>query len=218
MKPWTTCWILFFFSDNSLLSSGNHVKIFAHNGGQFDWQLLLKAYFKRAIKKPSLIWDGSRIKQMKMGKIVFLDSRLYINAPLRAFPKMFGTTGFQKGYFPHSFNKTENENYVGSIQKKKWFDSKDREKDDFKQWYRSWRGRRDWDMLEQLASYCIDNCLVLREGVEKFSSEFKAKTRIKPGTGNCTAAGAANQAWRANFLQDQTVGVIREQGYTRMSD
>ena len=97
--------------------------------------------------------------------------------------------------------------------KKKWFDEKDVENSDFKEWYRTWRGRTDWDMIEQLASYCLDNCFVLREGFEIFSTEFKAKTDIKPGTGNCMTAGAANQVWRANFLSRDTVGVIIEQGY-----
>ena len=202
------------FGEESLLSTGKFVKIFAHNGGRFDWQLFLRAYFKRARKKPSIIWDGSTIKQIRIGNIFFLDSRMYIKAPLRAFPKMFGTTGFQKGYFPHEFNITENEDYVGRIPKKKYFDPKDVKKDDFKEWYRSWRGRRDWCLMEQLASYCLDDCYVLREGYEKFSTEFKDKTAIKPGTGNCTTAGAANQVWRANFLPNQTVGVINEQGYS----
>ena len=202
-----------FFKENSLLQRKKHVKIFAHNGGRFDYQLLLREYFERAIKAPKIIWDGSTIKEMRLGRLIFMDTRLYINAPLRDFPKMFNTGGFQKGHFPHLFNLTENEDYVGPIPDRIYFDVKEKDKEEFEVWYNSWTGRDDWDFFEQLASYCLDDCLVLMQGFEKFSNEFKLLTGIKPGTGNCTTAGAANQVWRSKFLANNTVGVVKEQGY-----
>jgi len=35
--------------------------------------------------------------------------------PLSAFPKTFGLTELQKGYFPHKFNLPEHQTYVGVI-------------------------------------------------------------------------------------------------------
>ena len=48
-----------------------------------------------------------------MFKIKFIDSLNFIPMRLADFPKTFGIDELAKGYFPHLFNKKENENYVG---------------------------------------------------------------------------------------------------------
>jgi hypothetical protein len=49
-----------------------------------------------------------------MFKVKFIDS-LKIPMRLADFPKIFGIYELAKGYFPHLFNKKENESYVGPI-------------------------------------------------------------------------------------------------------
>ena len=45
----------------------------------------------------------------------FFDSLNFIPMRLADFPKTFGMEELAKGYFPHLFNKKENEKYVGPI-------------------------------------------------------------------------------------------------------
>ena len=48
-------------------------------------------------------------------KIKFMDSLNFIPMALAKFPKTFAQPELCKGYFPHFFNKDENQDYVGSI-------------------------------------------------------------------------------------------------------
>lgn len=41
--------------------------------------------------------------------------------PPAAFPKAFGLKEFKKGYSPHLFNSLENENYVGPLPDKEYY-------------------------------------------------------------------------------------------------
>ena len=41
---------------------------------------------------------------------------------LAAFPKTFGLTELQKGYFPYFFNHAENQEYVGPLPDAKYYD------------------------------------------------------------------------------------------------
>ena len=41
---------------------------------------------------------------------------------LACFPKTFGLTELKKGWFPHHFNTTANQTYVGKIPDKKFYD------------------------------------------------------------------------------------------------
>lgn len=47
--------------------------------------------------------------------IIFIDSLYFIPMKLANFPKTFGITELAKGYFPHLFNRTENQTYIGPI-------------------------------------------------------------------------------------------------------
>lgn len=67
--------------------------------------------------RPSkVINNGSKIMYMEVAKglnIRVLDSLNFLPMKLAALPKAFGLTELCKGYFPHFFNKRENQNYVG---------------------------------------------------------------------------------------------------------
>ncbi len=47
--------------------------------------------------------------------IKFIDSLCFIPMKLANFPKTFGIAELAKGYFPHLFNITENQTYIGPI-------------------------------------------------------------------------------------------------------
>ena len=51
----------------------------------------------------------------KLNVLMFIDSLSFIPMKLANFPKIFGLDELRKGYFPHLFNKKENENYVRPI-------------------------------------------------------------------------------------------------------
>ena len=77
----------------------------AHNAKSFDAQFIFKNCIDNAIK-PFCIFNGTKIMYMAIEKydIRFIDSINFVNGALEMFPKTFGLTELQKGYFPHLFN------------------------------------------------------------------------------------------------------------------
>ena len=88
--------------------------VIAHNLRGYDGFLLCEYFYKECIL-PSLILNGAKIRSMELteAKIKFRDSLSFLPMPLKALPKTFGLTELKKGYFPHFFNRKENQCYVG---------------------------------------------------------------------------------------------------------
>ena len=70
---------------------------------------------KNAIKY-DVIYRGAKSLSLKVPNwgIKFIDSLNFIPMALAKFPKTFGQDELCKGYFPHAFNKEENQNYIGT--------------------------------------------------------------------------------------------------------
>ena len=90
--------------------------VIAHNGQAFDHQFILNYILTQTDLSPELIMRGSKILLMQVGNVKFIDSLNYFPMGLSKLPKAFGLGDkFKKGYFPHLFNKLENENYIGLL-------------------------------------------------------------------------------------------------------
>ena len=170
------------------------------------------------LKVPNVITLGSMIKQIKISKLVFLDTKMFVNISLKKFAAMFDLT-FAKGFFPHTFNKPENYDYVGDIPDLKYFDQTLWLDESFLQWYAEWMDQneecKEWDFWEQMLEYCADDVRVLMAGFEKFARETFDLTGLKPGSQNCTLASLANQTWLKKFVVRGTIGVVLEMGYAK---
>ena len=104
---------------------------------------------KQTWVKPNIIFGGTRIKQFKVGQMIFLDSSCYIQEKLRTFTETFDVKTV-KGYFPHKFNVSENWDYVGVIPNKKYFLQEDVETSDFIAWYERQRCKGAvWDFQKK---------------------------------------------------------------------
>ena len=90
--------------------------VIAHNFQGYDGYFIQNYLNKNAIKY-EVILRGAKILSMSipMFNIKFIDSLNFIPMSLAKFPKTFGQTELCKGYFPHLFNKEENQDYVGPI-------------------------------------------------------------------------------------------------------
>ena len=90
--------------------------VVAHNFQGYDGYFIQNYLNKNAVKY-EVILRGAKILSMTipMFNIKFIDSLNFMPMPLAQFPKTFGMPELCKGYFPHLFNKEENQNYVGPI-------------------------------------------------------------------------------------------------------
>ena len=93
----------------------NHIFV-AHNFQGYDGYFVQNFLNKNGAKY-NIIMSGAKIVTLTvpMFNIRFIDSLSFIPMALANFPKTFGLDELRKGYFPHLFNKKENQNYVGPI-------------------------------------------------------------------------------------------------------
>ena len=90
--------------------------VIAHNFQGYDSNFILQYLRKQGVK-----YDVNMCRAKVLGLTVdmfnihFIDSLNFIRMKLANFPKTFGIEEFSKGYFPHLFNRKENENYIGPI-------------------------------------------------------------------------------------------------------
>ena len=90
--------------------------VLAHNFQGYDGYFIQQYLYENGVI-PEVIMRGAKILTMyvPMLKIKFIDSLSFIPMRLADFPKTFGLDELAKGYFPHLFNRKENQNYVGPL-------------------------------------------------------------------------------------------------------
>ena len=110
--------------------------------------------------------------QIKMGKVYFIDSCLFIKAPLSSLPSQFGLEGVEKGDFPHEFNLKSNYNYVGQLPSPEFygvhFTNKKKHEEFIKWWSEEDSAIRSgtkplWNFKTEIVKYCMQDVDVLRK-------------------------------------------------------
>ena len=88
----------------------------AHNFQGYDGYFIQQYLHENGVIT-EVIMRGAKILTLNvpMFKIKFVDSLSFTPMRLADFPKTFGFNELAKGYFPHLFNTTENQNYVGPL-------------------------------------------------------------------------------------------------------
>ena len=128
--------------------------IVAHNFKGYDGYFIQQYLHENGIA-PEVIMRGAKILTLSvpMFKIKFIDSLSFIPMTLANFPKTFGIDELAKGYFPHLFNKKENENYVGPIPPSPYYNPNgmsQNEKEKFLEWH---NGLNVFDFQHEILTY-----------------------------------------------------------------
>ena len=191
--------------------------IIAHNLKGFDGVLLLSSLTRSFGTKPStLVLAGAKIMTMKFKTVTFIDSLNHVPGALESFPKTFGLPDkFKKGFFPHKFNLTENQDYVGEIPDKKYFEphlmpvSKLHDYApgaracrggckfcEFQTWYEQQLGKT-YDFKKELREYCQSDVDILTEAMEVYQQTNLKTHGIDPLL-SVTTASYATKTWITN--------------------
>lgn len=157
------------------------VTCFCHNLRTYDGYFVYN-YLLSQTCPPDVIFNGAKIQYLHLKKdlnIRFLDSLNFLPMPLKDLPATFG---FQneavKGYFPHFFNKEENQNYIGPLPSPETYgfnqmQSEEREK--FLTWYNE-NKTKDFDFRHEMHKYCRADVDILRKACMKFRETMKQVT------------------------------------------
>lgn len=83
------------------------VRVIAHNLQKYDGHFILQHMYRNSSKwsltHNSLVMNGSKILQIKVGRFRFIDSLNFFSVPLSKLPAMFSLHCDSKGYYPHFF-------------------------------------------------------------------------------------------------------------------
>ena len=213
----------YIYNDLSKKAASNEtqVYVFAHNAKGYDNHFVLRDLFNRGFTQPEMITSGSKVLRACVGNVKFLDSLLIFQQPLASLPKAFGFEHLvKKGHFPHLFHTSENMNYIGPLPDIKYFNTKYLKKEallDLNEWYQTKINElqgKNWDLKEDMISYCKNDVVILLKCLQSFRRIFKEATELDPITRCFTLASMGLEMFRAKILPPNTIGVTPIRGYS----
>ena len=190
--------------------------VIAHNGAGYDCKFILQWCLKKNLHPSKYIRQGNRIMYMDFKKyhIRFIDSLHFFLEPLKNLSKTYNIDTV-KGFFPHFFNKPENQNYIGSVPAEEMYGSKNLTTNvyykEFKPWYDKIvsENKNDWDFKNEMKKYCRADVELLSKSVLSFRKMFKDKLDIDPFR-YVTLASLCMAIFRGCFLPEKSI-VANEQ-------
>ena len=190
--------------------------VVAHNFQGYDGYFITKYLIENAIHY-EIIYRGAKSLSMTipMFNIKFIDSLNFIPMSLAKFPKTFGQDELCKGYFPHLFNKEENQNYVGPIPCQNDYGvnfKKPEERKAFIAWHQeqvpSEENNYLFDFRKEIIKYCRSDVDIMAKCCLLYREMFRKETDIDPFDKALTIASYCHQVYRTNFLKKDTIAVF----------
>ena len=201
--------------------------VIAHNFQGYDSYPILKFLNENAIPC-TVIYNGTKCmmletmtkKSHQFGiRIKFIDSLNFIPMALAKFPKTFAQPELCKGYFPHFFNKDENQEYVGPIPCQNDYgvnSMKPEAREKFMTWHQEQvNNNYVFDFRHEILKYCRSDvdilaqcCKLYRGMLMEATDTGNDETGIDPFDTATTIAGYCMQVYRTKFLQKDTIALL----------
>ena len=195
--------------------------VMAHNFQGYDSYPIIKFLNENAIDY-KVTYNGAKCVTLKieMFNIKFIDSLNFIPMALAKFPKTFAQPELCKGYFPHFFNKDENQDYVGPIPCQDDYGvnfMKPEAREAFIVWHQEQvENNYVFDFRHEILKYCrsdvdiLANCCMLYREMFKEETAIDDETGIDPFDKCITIAGYCMQIYRTKFLEKDTIALLSQ--------
>ena len=203
--------------------------VIAHNFQGYDSYFILRHLDQEAIPY-EVIYNGAKCMTLttkRKGKkrkqfaveIKFIDSLNFIPMALARFPKTFGLDELCKGYFPHYFNKDENQEYVGPIPCQEDYGAngmKPEAREKFLTWHQEQvENNYVFDFQKEILKYCRSDVDILAECCKLYREMFMHvtdtthdDTGLDPFDKAITIAAYCMQVYRTKFLKKDTIALF----------
>ncbi|KAL3122693.1 hypothetical protein niasHT_009590 [Heterodera trifolii] len=207
-----------------------HTVCIAHNGGKYDFHLVLEALHRRSMPPKRLCTTGLKIYSMKLGgynqrRITFKDSVNFFVCQLDALVKSFNLPqhlATVKPFFPYMFIKRQHllerlEGLPGLDYYQPDTMKAAEKRAKLLRWHaeNNNNGNR-FQLREQLIMYCTNDVAILRESVIRFRHLIQEHAQgLDPFIVASTAAGLALATLRRCFLPANHLVHSPEGGYLR---
>ena len=185
--------------------------VIAHNQAGYDGRFILQWCLKRGMHPSKYIRQGSRIMYMEFAKyhIRFVDSYHFFLEPLKSPSKTYNIDTL-KGFFPHFFNRPENQDYIGTVPSQEMFGASNLTSKVYEQEFKPWYDKvvsecnNDWSFKDELVKYCRADVELLSKSILAFRKMLKDKLDIDPFR-YVTLASLCMAIFRGCFLPDKSV-------------
>ena len=202
--------------------------VIAHNFQGYDSYPILKQLNQEAIPY-DVIYNGAKCVTLTTKtkekrtlfaiEITFIDSLNFIPMALARFPKTFGQDELCKGYFPHYFNKDENQHYVGPIPCQDDYGvnyMKPEAREKFMAWHQEQVDNNYvFDFQQEILKYCRSDVDILAECCKMYREMFRLatdtgndETGLDPFDTATTIASYCMQVYRTKFLKKDTIALL----------
>lgn len=203
------------------LQKAHQVIAIAHNGGSYDVHLILKRLFATQQSfRPFIVMRGSKIFLLKTAKLRFIDSLNFAMCALSKVPALIGLQDtLCKGFFPHKFNTFQNQNYIGPLPAKEFYepDSMSVEANaEFLAWYPTVEND-EFDFQKELIKYCDQDVMILRKFGVKLLYDILEDSGINIFLESCTLASYVSKRFRKDFYHNN-IAVLPKSGSYRLRD
>jgi len=192
--------------------------VLCHNFQGYDSYPVLQYLYRHGIL-PTIVPNGAKVMSLQVPacKIKMIDSINFLPMALAKLPSMFGFEELKKGYFPHLYNRKENQHRVlDGLPDISYYTPDGMKPDDrntFLTWYEEHK-HDTFDFQQELLAYCRSDVDILRRCCLKFREDFIDVTGLDPFERSITIASACNLVFRTNFLKPDSIALIPHHGYT----
>ena len=201
--------------------------VIAHNFQGYDSYPIIKCLYENAVGCEA-IYNGAKCITLKTKtkkshhlkiRIKFIDSLNFIPMALARFPKTFAQPEMCKGYFPHFFNKDENQEYVGPIPCQDDYGvnyMKPEAREKFMAWHQEQVDNNYvFDFRHEILRYCRSDvdilaqcCRLYREMFKEATDTDNDETGMDPFDTATTIAAYCMQVYRTKFLRKDTIALL----------
>ena len=175
-----------------------------------------------SFKYTEILLTGSKVLVIKFGEITIKDSINFIPMASTKIRKTFDLKELKKGYFPHLFNTPENQDYVGNVPNKKFYNHEFmsvKERPKFLEWYDQ-QTTETFNLQKELHDYCKSDVNILAKACLSFRLLFMSITRtyeqdigVDPFAQCITLPSACHYVYRRNFMKPKSIVLIPSYGY-----
>ncbi len=195
------------------------VLVVAHNLSGYDGHWIFKDLLDRGMKNIEPVMKGTKVMKIDAGNVRFIDSLLFFQQALASLPKAFDLEDSEKGHFPHYLNVPEYQELqclISDIPIDN-FGIRTMKKDSaskLQQWYNEMSEKGEsFDMERDIEKYCRNDVKILLQSIMSFRKLFKDNTGLDPLSRAFTLASVGLEYFRANILEEKTIGITPIEGY-----
>ena len=155
--------------------------------------------------------------RLEYKNVIFKCSLSFIPLPLSKFGVTFELAEGKKGYFPHFFNTSDNENYEGVLPELKHYgvnEMSPANRTALIKWHlEKTVNNYVFNFKKELYEYCLSDVNILTESVIKFCELFLNETEVDAFAESNTIAACCHIVYRRNYLKENTIPILSNSGY-----